>query len=402
MLEQISAHGSTSRLFRPAIGPARALRAGEAGRGGAARARPRARRQARLERGPVRARSRRRSRRSSAAAPELNRYPGRRRLPAARRRSRSSTASRLETSRSAAGADASSCTSRSPCSTRATRSSAAGRRSRATSSTRSSSARAATRVPLTRLPLRPRRAARRGHAADEARLRLQPEQPDRDDDHAAPSSTRFFERVPDHVLTVARRGVLRVRRRARLPGRDRGVPQARAAASLVLRTFSKIYGLAGLRVGYGDRPGRRRRRRSARCGNAFDINQTAQDAALASIGDEAEIARRRQLNAEGREAARARPARALGLDGRRARRRELRLRGDRASDAQPRSSKRCCARASSCARSRRFGAPGAIRVTVGTPEENDVFATALDACWRAREPPSTLIASRARCYGARP
>ena len=53
---------------------------------------------------------------------------------------------------------------------------------------------------------------------------------------------------------------------------------------LVLRTFSKIYGLAGLRVGYGIGPadvieaiGKTRR--------AFDVNTQAQVAALASIDD---------------------------------------------------------------------------------------------------------------------
>ena len=34
--------------------------------------------------------------------------------------------------------------------------------------------------------------------------------------------------------------------------------------------------------------------------NAFDINQSAQDAALASLGNDEEIARRRALTAEGR------------------------------------------------------------------------------------------------------
>ena len=61
---------------------------------------------------------------------------------------------------------------------------------------------------------------------------------------------------------------------------------------VVLRTFSKIYGLAGLRVGYGIAAedvvleiGKVRR--------AFDISSAAQVAALASLGDEQELARRR-------------------------------------------------------------------------------------------------------------
>ena len=51
----------------------------------------------------------------------------------------------------------------------------------------------------------------------------------------------------------ARPGLLRVRGRPGLCGRRRGVPQDRRRV-VVLRTFSKIFGLAGLRVGYGVAP----------------------------------------------------------------------------------------------------------------------------------------------------
>jgi histidinol-phosphate aminotransferase len=68
----------------------------------------------------------------------------------------------------------------------------------------------------------------------------------------------------------------------------------------VLRTFSKIYGLAGLRVGYAVAPadvvtavGKVRR--------AFDLNTQAQAAALASLDAADELARRRAANREGRE-----------------------------------------------------------------------------------------------------
>src|SRR5439155_10312915 len=65
---------------------------------------------------------------------------------------------------------------------------------------------------------------------------------------------------------------------------------------VVLRTFSKIFGLAGLRVGYALAPpavvtalGKVRR--------AFDITTPAQEAALASLGDAQEVRRRRLENA---------------------------------------------------------------------------------------------------------
>jgi histidinol-phosphate aminotransferase len=68
----------------------------------------------------------------------------------------------------------------------------------------------------------------------------------------------------------------------------------------VLRTFSKIYGLAGFRVGYGLCPPDV----AAAClkvKNAFDVTQSALDAALASLGAGDEVARRRDETREGRE-----------------------------------------------------------------------------------------------------
>ncbi len=65
-----------------------------------------------------------------------------------------------------------------------------------------------------------------------------------------------------------------------------------AVGSLVLRTFSKIYGLAGLRVGYGVGAARRRRR-DRQGAPAVRRDDAGQVAALASLGDAAEIARRR-------------------------------------------------------------------------------------------------------------
>jgi len=70
------------------------------------------------------------------------------------------------------------------------------------------------------------------------------------------------------------------------------------APVLMLRTFSKIYGLAGLRVGYGvanagimDYMNRVRQ--------PFNVNSLAQVAALAALEDSAHIDRTRQNNAEG-------------------------------------------------------------------------------------------------------
>ena len=69
-------------------------------------------------------------------------------------------------------------------------------------------------------------------------------------------------------------------------------------AVLVLRTFSKMYGLAGLRVGYGIE---RSELMTAleRSAASLDVNQQAQAAALASLDSPEEVERRRRVNAEG-------------------------------------------------------------------------------------------------------
>jgi histidinol-phosphate aminotransferase len=143
--------------------------------------------------------------------------------------------------------------------------------------------------------------------------------------------------------------------------------------ALVLRTFSKIYGLAGLRVGYGVGPVEVVEA-IAKVRNAFDINQTAQDAARASIGNENEIVRRRRETAEERRRL-AEACKSLGLtvasppvanfvyvetgeDSRVVFDRLLRE-GAIVRPLGP------------------FGADDAIRVTVGTREENEFFAAAL-------------------------
>jgi histidinol-phosphate aminotransferase len=182
----------------------------------------------------------------------------------------------------------------------------------------------------------------------------------------------WFRRVPPQVLTVLDEAYFEY---VEAPDYPDGIEEHFKAGRrvLVLRTFSKIYGLAGLRVGYGIGPtdvvGAVKRVR-----NAFDINQAAQEAALASLGEEGEIARRRELTAEAR-ATLIRACEDLGLQ-----------------VAQPAVANFIFVEVGEDARPvfdallregvivrplAAFGAPGAIRVTVGTPEENRFFADAL-------------------------
>ncbi|NUR76425.1 MAG: aminotransferase class I/II-fold pyridoxal phosphate-dependent enzyme, partial [Thermoleophilia bacterium] len=107
----------------------------------------------------------------------------------------------------------------------------------------------------------------------------------------------YFERVPEHVLTVVDQAYFEYIDRPDYPDAiERYLKQGRRA--VVLRTFSKIYGLAGLRIGYAVGP------RSV-CGSLakvrrpFDLTTPARVAACASLGEEAELARRRTVNTQG-------------------------------------------------------------------------------------------------------
>jgi histidinol-phosphate aminotransferase len=185
----------------------------------------------------------------------------------------------------------------------------------------------------------------------------------------------YFERVPDHVVTVLDQAYFEY---VDDPDYADGIEEYAKAGRrvVVLRTFSKIFGLAGLRVGYGVAPaglveaiGKVRR--------AFDITSPAQVAAIASLAApraDAELERRRRLNAEGRPAIEqalqehgfdpVRPAVAnfvfaeVGEDSRPLFEQLLR----EGVIVRP---------------THGFGAPGAIRVSVGTPEENAFFFEAL-------------------------
>jgi histidinol-phosphate aminotransferase len=141
---------------------------------------------------------------------------------------------------------------------------------------------------------------------------------------------------------------------------------------VVLRTFSKIYGLAGLRIGYGVAPAPV----VAELGKVrgpFDVSELAQVAAVASLDDETELERRRGEN----EVERRRLEHELGARG-------VRLYpaaanfvcaevGDGAALADRLEREGVIVRPLAA-----FGAPSCVRVTVGLPDENDAFLTALD------------------------
>ncbi len=180
----------------------------------------------------------------------------------------------------------------------------------------------------------------------------------------------FLDALPEHVLCVLDQAYFEY---IDDPGYLDGIEEAFKAGRrvVVLRTFSKIYGLAGLRVGYGVAAADVVAATS-KVRRAFEVTAGAQAAALASLDQPEELARRRELNRQGRERL-AELLRGHGFEappslgnflfaevgeGRALFERLLR----EGVIVRPLDG---------------FGAPEAIRVSVGTPEENEFFADAL-------------------------
>ena len=141
---------------------------------------------------------------------------------------------------------------------------------------------------------------------------------------------------------------------------------------LVLRTFSKIYGLAGLRVGYAVGPADVCAA-MAKVRRPFDLTTPAQVAAVASIGDADELARRREVNRSGLAQLEA-ILREHGLD-------PVPSVGnfvyvDTGADGTALFD-RLLHEGVIVRPLAGFGSPTAIRVSVGTPEELQVLAAAL-------------------------
>ncbi len=107
---------------------------------------------------------------------------------------------------------------------------------------------------------------------------------------------RFVGRLPDSTLLFVDEAYREFARRPDFP--DALAWLARRPGTLVMRTFSKIYGLAGMRVGYGvadpelaDYLQRVR--------HPFNVNRLAEVAACAALEDDAHVERTREVNAQG-------------------------------------------------------------------------------------------------------
>ena len=181
----------------------------------------------------------------------------------------------------------------------------------------------------------------------------------------------FLDALPAHVLPVLDEAYFEY-----LPeGAHDGVAMLRDGRPMVvMRTFSKAYGLAGLRVGWmAGPPDLIAALTPVR--NAFDVNALAQAAAVASLADAPEhLPPRIAMAREGR-ARLADGLRTLGLNPLPSEANfvftEVGEERARALDAA------LTARGVIVRPAGAFGAPGALRITVGTPHEVDRVLVAM-------------------------
>jgi histidinol-phosphate aminotransferase len=193
----------------------------------------------------------------------------------------------------------------------------------------------------------------------------------------ADATDAFLQRVPGHVLVVLDEAYFDF---ATYFAAKRGTPYSRSmdyvragrSNVIVLRTFSKAHGLAGIRLGYG-------------CGdpelfqyfgrvrNSFSVSVVAQAAGLAAIRDEAHIRRTVENNAAG--AAWLLPQFAeLGLRAVPTSANFIYFEVDEDANAF---AQRMQAEGIIVRSLVPWGIRNGIRVTIGTPEQNELFIQAL-------------------------
>ncbi len=182
----------------------------------------------------------------------------------------------------------------------------------------------------------------------------------------------LIEALPPQVLVVLDEAYAEYRDPIPAPGRFLEYPQV-----IVTRTFSKIFGLAGLRIGYAlahpEVVGMLNRVRQP-----FNVNTLAQQAAVAAVGDDEHVIHSRAVNAQGMrqllKAARALELRALGTHGNFL---TLDFGGQARAVVDFLRERGILVRALP-----EYELPNWLRVTVGTPEETRTLIDALHA-WRA-------------------
>jgi histidinol-phosphate aminotransferase len=192
----------------------------------------------------------------------------------------------------------------------------------------------------------------------------------------AGATEAFLRRVPEHVLVVLDEAYYDF---AQHFAAQRGIAYTRSldevrsgrANLLVLRTFSKAHGLAGLRIGYacGDPE---LLQHFARIRNAFSVSVIAEAAALAAISDEVHIRRTVNNNAAGAAWLAERLA-DLGIKPVPTSANFLYFELDEDADSFAR---RMQSEGVIVRSLLPWGIPNGIRVSIGTPEQNEMFLRA--------------------------
>jgi histidinol-phosphate aminotransferase len=182
---------------------------------------------------------------------------------------------------------------------------------------------------------------------------------------------QFMKKVPEDVLVVFDEAYYEYVERSDYPQTLNYVRDDKAV--ITLRTFSKIYGLAGLRVGYGiSRPDIIEVMNKVR--QPFNVSSVAQAAARASLRDKDHVARSVKMNREGREYLYA-ELRRMGLDFVPSETNFILVHLDRpGSEVMSQMFKERVIVRSMIG----YEFPNSIRVTVGTPEQNKRLISSLE------------------------
>ena len=185
---------------------------------------------------------------------------------------------------------------------------------------------------------------------------------------------RFAGSLPDGVVLAIDEAYVEYARRSDFP--DALAWVRRRPATCVLRTFSKIYGLAGLRVGYAI-AGRELAGYLERARHPFNVNVIAEAAALAALDDHEHVERTRETNAAGFEFL-TRELRRLGLE-------TWPTDANFLLAAAPAGTyERLLAEGVIVRPMGAFGLPDHIRITIGPAEQNERLVKALERVRGAR------------------
>ncbi len=182
---------------------------------------------------------------------------------------------------------------------------------------------------------------------------------------AAADFERLVNELPEHVILVHDEAYLEYVRRTDFPRSLDAV--AKRPAFVTLRTFSKIYGLAGLRIGYAAADAELIQLLE-RARHPFNVNSLAQVAAIVALSDEDHVQKIRKLTHEGLDTLE-QAFRELGLGYVKSDANFVLVKVPDAGEVQQRLLQRGVITRAMGA----FGLDGYLRVTAGLPAENRRF-----------------------------